>query len=244
MVSLYLLWSIERVGVLFDLPTIADKDWYRWGAEVLVANQSDQGAWPEGGGYPGATPPINTSLALLFLRRANLVFDLTTRLPFKPNDLGQSIEDTVAPPKATPPRRPRRRYCQSAAGRAGRASKRPRRIPRPEAGPRGRQLYAGRPGRRHRPSQWHQGEGKRRPGVAGPDFGADRPASPRGRRRGAGRPFPEPEKGIGGDERAENQEGERETSQAAAARGAGGEKVNRKNRAACLTNPSRRGYKG
>src|SRR5262249_26318099 len=33
MTSLYFLWSVERVGVLYNLPLIGDKDWYRWGAE-------------------------------------------------------------------------------------------------------------------------------------------------------------------------------------------------------------------
>src|SRR5262249_48482141 len=36
MENLYFLWSVERVGVLYGLPTIGDKDWYRWGAEVLI----------------------------------------------------------------------------------------------------------------------------------------------------------------------------------------------------------------
>ena len=102
-VNLYLLWSIERVAVLYDLPTIADKDWYRWGAEVLVANQSLQGDWPDGGGYPGAAPPINTSLALLFLRRANLVSDLTTLLAFQPGELTKAITDAATPLKPTEP---------------------------------------------------------------------------------------------------------------------------------------------
>ncbi len=102
-INLYLLWSIERVAVLYDLPTIAGKDWYRWGAEVLVANQSDQGDWPDGGGYYGAKPPINTSLSLLFLRRANLVSDLTTLLPFKPDELTEAITNTVTPPKEKQP---------------------------------------------------------------------------------------------------------------------------------------------
>ncbi len=29
--SLYFLWSLERIGVLFDLKTIGGKDWYGWG---------------------------------------------------------------------------------------------------------------------------------------------------------------------------------------------------------------------
>src|SRR5262249_35179387 len=28
--NLYFLWSVERVGVLYGLPRIGDKDWYRW----------------------------------------------------------------------------------------------------------------------------------------------------------------------------------------------------------------------
>src|SRR5207248_8189752 len=78
------------VGMLYDLPTIGDKDWYRWGAEVLVANQRPQGHW-EGGGYHGATPVIDTCLALLFLKRANFAKDLTNVLPFNPRDLSERI---------------------------------------------------------------------------------------------------------------------------------------------------------
>ena len=100
LVNMYLLWSIERVAVLYNLPTIANKDWYRWGAEVLVANQSDQGDWPADGGYPGQTPMANNCLALLFLRRANLVADLTAALPFSADQLTKDIEDKVAPKEA------------------------------------------------------------------------------------------------------------------------------------------------
>jgi hypothetical protein len=79
MQNLYFLWSLERVGVLYDLPLIGDKDWYRWGAEILVANQQPQGSWTNGG-YAGAEPPIDTSLALLFLKRAILVQHLGKKL--------------------------------------------------------------------------------------------------------------------------------------------------------------------
>ena len=43
----YFLWSLERVGVAYGLKTIGDKDWYAFGAEVLVANQQNNGrlAW-------------------------------------------------------------------------------------------------------------------------------------------------------------------------------------------------------
>ncbi len=77
--NLYLLWSIERVAMLYDLKAIEGKDWYSWGAQILVYNQGPEGAWLIGD-YTGSTPPVNTCLALLFLRRSNLVHDLTNDL--------------------------------------------------------------------------------------------------------------------------------------------------------------------
>jgi hypothetical protein len=79
MPNLYTLWSTERVAVIFRLKKIGDKDWYPWGGEMLVANQKPDGHW-EGGQYPGATPALDTSLALLFLHRANLAKELTSKL--------------------------------------------------------------------------------------------------------------------------------------------------------------------
>src|SRR5262249_58315493 len=79
MVNLYALWSTERVAVIFRLKKIGDKDWYPWGAEILVANQKPDGHW-EGGQYAGSTPTLDTSLALLFLHRANLAKELTAKL--------------------------------------------------------------------------------------------------------------------------------------------------------------------
>ncbi len=79
MENLYLLWSVERVAVLYDLKTIGGKDWYGWGAQILLANQRVDGNWTNGG-YTGAADPLDTSFALLFLKRANLVQDLTENL--------------------------------------------------------------------------------------------------------------------------------------------------------------------
>jgi hypothetical protein len=102
--SLYYLWSLERVAVLYNLPTIGDRDWYRWGAEMLVANQTRDGHW-EGGGYPGAHPTIDTCLALLFLKRANLAKDLTAKLPFNPADLNKDLmQRLVVAPEPTKPK--------------------------------------------------------------------------------------------------------------------------------------------
>ncbi len=100
--NLYFLWSWERVGVLYDLPTLADKDWFRWGAEGIIANQSPAGEWLEGGGYPAATPVANTCFALLFLRRSNLVADLTAALKLNPADLTKAIAAKIAAPPPAP----------------------------------------------------------------------------------------------------------------------------------------------
>jgi hypothetical protein len=77
--DLYFLWSLERVGVLYDLPAIDGKDWYGWGRKALLRSQRNDGAWGDGG-YVGANPVLNTCFALLFLKRANLAQDLTDKL--------------------------------------------------------------------------------------------------------------------------------------------------------------------
>jgi hypothetical protein len=100
--NLYLMWSIERVAVLYSLPAISNKDWYRWGAEMLVANQGQFGNWDKGG-YPGASPVIDTCFALLFLKRANLTEDLSARLPIDAEELEASITKTTNPPPKDPP---------------------------------------------------------------------------------------------------------------------------------------------
>jgi hypothetical protein len=99
--NFYFLWSVERVGVLYNLPAIGHKDWYRWGAEMLVANQVNDGSWPKGGEYPGDAPVINSCFALLFLRGANLASDLTSKLPFSAKELSEDIEG--GPPQSAPP---------------------------------------------------------------------------------------------------------------------------------------------
>jgi hypothetical protein len=78
-VDLYYLWSLERTAMLYNLKKIGGKDWYGWSAQMLLVNQQNDGSW-HNGGYPGATPHLNTCLALLVLRRANLVEDLTKGL--------------------------------------------------------------------------------------------------------------------------------------------------------------------
>jgi hypothetical protein len=105
MQNLYFLWSVERVAVLYNLPKIGNKDWYRWGAQVLVANQRGGDHWANGQ-YPGNSPPLDTCLALLFLKRANLVKDLTAKLPFTATDLNNGVMEKLAPPPPAKPPEP------------------------------------------------------------------------------------------------------------------------------------------
>jgi hypothetical protein len=72
----YYLWSLERICVALGLKTIAKKDWYHWGAELLLANQSPDGTWRgEFSDYQA-----DTCFALLFLKKANLTGNLSERL--------------------------------------------------------------------------------------------------------------------------------------------------------------------
>jgi hypothetical protein len=81
----YFLWSLERVAVAYGLDTIGGKDWYGWGAEILLLSQEVNGSWQ--GSY--ADGGADTCFALLFLRRANLAKDLTASLRGKVTDPGE-----------------------------------------------------------------------------------------------------------------------------------------------------------
>jgi hypothetical protein len=80
-INLYFLWTVERVGVLYDVREMDGKDWYLWGVEQLLPTQDNDGSWHQGN-YPGSTRGVDTCFALLFLKRANLASDLTRRLDF------------------------------------------------------------------------------------------------------------------------------------------------------------------
>jgi hypothetical protein len=70
--DLYFMWSVERVGVLFDLNTIGGQDWHAWGAEILLHFQKADGSWVDIHG-----DAVDTCFALLFLKRVNVAHDLT-----------------------------------------------------------------------------------------------------------------------------------------------------------------------
>jgi hypothetical protein len=136
--SFYFLWTLERMAVIYGFKTIGDKDWYRWGAEMLVAGQNkDNGSWI--GEYQS---PVDTCFALLFLKRVNVAFDLTPTIPKvkdpgKPSAelldlIGRTVQPGVdnmpkkdapkknnpepAPPPAPPPSVPEFRPAEFSAG--------------------------------------------------------------------------------------------------------------------------------
>lgn len=101
----YFLWSLERVAMLYNLPTLADKEWYRWGAEILITNQEPSGCYPSWR-YPKTSrndETVNTAFALLFLKYSHPMKDLTPNLPFDPKELNDSIARLV--PKGVTPDR-------------------------------------------------------------------------------------------------------------------------------------------
>lgn len=78
--DMYFLWSMERVGVIYDVDKIGGVDWYDVGSTAIVRSQSPDGSWAVGG-Y-GAD--VNTSFAVLFLCRSNLARDLSTKVQKNP----------------------------------------------------------------------------------------------------------------------------------------------------------------
>jgi hypothetical protein len=77
--NLYFLWTLERVGVLYNVREVSGRDWYRHAVDILLERQRFDGAW-DLGGYPGANATIDTCLALLILKRANFAEELTRHL--------------------------------------------------------------------------------------------------------------------------------------------------------------------
>jgi hypothetical protein len=85
--AFYFLWSLERAAVALNLETIGKKDWYSWGAELVLASQRPDGSWVGEYGEGGA----DTCFALLFLRRSNLVRDLSAGLRDRFKDPGVKV---------------------------------------------------------------------------------------------------------------------------------------------------------
>jgi hypothetical protein len=109
----YYLWSVERVGALYGLRTIGGKDWYRWCVHQLLPTQREDGSWTSKA--PGG-PAVDTSLALLILKRADLMPGLAEKLQARvaitdpgPDPKGSSQQkgkDPVNPGKKAAPTPP------------------------------------------------------------------------------------------------------------------------------------------
>jgi hypothetical protein len=93
---LYFLWSLERVCMVYGWDE-KEKwwDWYGWGSEILLKAQRQDGSWSYEYGRA-----VDTSFALLFLRRANLLGDLTKKAVLT----GQSRDQALGPKAGTPPK--------------------------------------------------------------------------------------------------------------------------------------------
>jgi VWFA-related protein len=97
--DVYYLWSLERVCVALGLRDLDGLDWYAVGARELLRRQEDSGAWPES--RWGSLP--DTCLALLFLRKANLAFELDRVLRLPGRDAPKAGPVVVAAAEAGPP---------------------------------------------------------------------------------------------------------------------------------------------
>lgn len=88
--DLYFLWSLERVCMVYGVSRIGGRDWHQWGADSLVKTQNQNGSWRGKYGFE-----VETSFALMFLCRANLVKDLTRTLK-------GSLEPKLKPSESRP----------------------------------------------------------------------------------------------------------------------------------------------
>jgi len=80
--DVYFLWSVERMAVVYDWTIIGAVDWYSWGCDLLLPAQQNDGSWVD-----VWSPSIDTAFALLFLKRANVVKDLTVELKSRPIEI-------------------------------------------------------------------------------------------------------------------------------------------------------------
>lgn len=87
----YTLWSYERVGVIYGLEKFGDVDWYELGSDVLVKAQGGDGSWSAA----NYGTEVNTCFAVLFLCRADLARDLSSKFRGKDNELRAGTSGAV-----------------------------------------------------------------------------------------------------------------------------------------------------
>jgi hypothetical protein len=109
----YFWWSVERVAVAYDLPTIGKVDWYTVGAQKVLRQQQQNGSWVS---QKLQDARVDTCFALLFLLKANLARDLTfslrgqmpepTKISFQARGPATANEDKPASPDGKPSEAP------------------------------------------------------------------------------------------------------------------------------------------
>jgi VWFA-related protein len=119
--DIYYLWSLERVCVALGLRSLDGFDWYAKGAQILLDRQENDGGWPHD--RWGRLP--STCLALLFLRKANLAFEIdrVLRLPGPKSELAlatTSARESEASPPAPAATAPADSEAQPGGPRADR----------------------------------------------------------------------------------------------------------------------------
>ncbi len=108
--DLYFLWSVERVGVIYGLEKIGGVDWYDVGSDLLIKSQAPDGSWKDARNYG---VEVNTAFALLFLCKADLARDLSSKFRNgKDNELragasggtpaGGTVDPSAVPSPKTP----------------------------------------------------------------------------------------------------------------------------------------------
>jgi hypothetical protein len=81
--DLYFFWSVERVAMLFNVDKFGGIDWYQLGADGLVPSQAADGSWTSG----GYSTHVNTAFAILFLTKANVARDMSSRIRGETSEL-------------------------------------------------------------------------------------------------------------------------------------------------------------
>ncbi len=131
--DLYFFWSLERVGVIYDVKEIGGVNWYEWGSSRLLRGQSPSGEWRgvSSKGWP-LEKSVGTSFGILFLSRANVAADLSAAVGSgggvgePPPGLGggsetirRSSPNEAPPVQATPKAQARRNFPKKPEPKVG-----------------------------------------------------------------------------------------------------------------------------
>ncbi|HUR53654.1 MAG TPA: hypothetical protein VMZ71_05965, partial [Gemmataceae bacterium] len=97
--DLYFLWSLERACVIFGVDKIGGIDWYDFGADAILPRQNPDGSW-----RTHYSNDVDTAFAMLFLLKANLARDLSSRVKGDPTTT--ELRAGAGPLSGAPPAAP------------------------------------------------------------------------------------------------------------------------------------------